>query len=207
LSRCAAQAHSATRRRQLSSSRYVRRAQGCQGERAAHFSPTDLRFIADFHALCAPNLLLHLSHSLCPTILGLPLIKVALVLSLLGGTRARDGRGARNAIHVLLIGDPGLGKSALLHAAVAAAPRGMYVCSKTSTGAGLTVSVTKDVVVLADGGVCALDELDNMRGEHKTLLEVMEQQEVRCCRRSGGPLRHTRPRCAVQSTMPHPGSR
>lgn len=89
-----------------------------------------------------------------------------------------------------MIGEPGLGKSQLLHACAAASPRGVYVCSKTSTGAGLTVSVTKDVVtnelafeagalVLADGGVCCLDELDNMKGEHKMLLEVMEQQEVR----------------------------
>lgn len=96
----------------------------------------------------------------------------------------------RNNIHALMIGEPGLGKSQLLHACAAASPRGVYVCSKTSTGAGLTVSVTKDVItnelafeagalVLADGGVCCLDELDNMKGEHKMLLEVMEQQEVR----------------------------
>jgi DNA replicative helicase MCM subunit Mcm2 (Cdc46/Mcm family) len=44
--------------------------------------------------------------------------------------------------------------------------------------------VTNDVefkagaLVLADEGVCCLDELDNMASNHRTLLEVMEQQEV-----------------------------
>jgi DNA helicase MCM8 len=36
---------------------------------------------------------------------------------------------------VLLVGDPGLGKSQLLQAAAAAAPRGLYICGNTSTGA------------------------------------------------------------------------
>jgi DNA helicase MCM8 len=37
---------------------------------------------------------------------------------------------------VLIVGDPGLGKSQLLQAAAAAAPRGLYVCGNTSTTAG-----------------------------------------------------------------------
>lgn len=171
--------------------------QGCQGERTTVFSAADLHFIRTLHTVCSPNILLCLAHSLCPTILGLPHVKLALTLALLGGScppacasGAACGSTVRSNIHVLLIGDPGLGKSQLLHACVAASPRGMYVCSNTSTTAGLTLSVSKDAVtnemaftagalVLADGGVCCLDELDNMRGEHKTLLEVMEQQEVR----------------------------
>lgn len=44
----------------------------------------------------------------------------------------------------LSAGDPGLGKSQLLQAAAAAAPRGIYVCANTSTLAGLTVAVVKD---------------------------------------------------------------
>jgi DNA helicase MCM8 len=121
-------------------------------------------------------------------------VKLALMLALLGGSSPPPDSSnvcstVRSNIHVMLIGDPGLGKSQLLHACVAASPRGMYVCSNSSTTAGLTLSVTRDAVtnemaftagalVLADGGVCCLDELDNMKGEHKTLLEVMEQQEV-----------------------------
>lgn len=190
-----------------------------QADRKEQFSPTDLKFIVTFQSFCAPDQLLHLCHSLCPTILGQTTVKLGLMLSLLGGSSAPSaaassdrptpdkaasynplahlasgvelgGMPTRNNIHVLMIGEPGLGKSQLLHACSAASPRGVYVCSKTSTAAGLTVSVSKDVVtnelafeagalVLADGGVCCLDELDNMKGEHKMLLEVMEQQEVR----------------------------
>ena len=40
----------------------------------------------------------------------------------------------RGDVHVLLVGDPGLGKSQLLQAAAGAAPRGLYICGNTSTG-------------------------------------------------------------------------
>lgn len=168
------------------------------GEREASacsdLSVKDLHFIVTFQRTCAPNQFLHLAHSLCPTILGHDMVKLGLVLALMGTSRRHEnssnGVAVRGNSHVLLIGDPGLGKSQLLRAAAAASPHGFFVNSMSSTSAGLTVSVSKDVVtndmafeagalVLADNGVCCLDELDNMKSEHTTLLEVMEQQEVR----------------------------
>ena len=168
-----------------------------------------LHFIVTYQKKAAPDIFLHLAHSLCPTILGHEMVKLGLVLSLLGGasshcpqssdensSAASNAPPVQNAVatrsnaHVLLVGDPGLGKSQLLRAAAAAAPHGHFVNSMSSTAAGLTVSVSKDVITndmaleagalaLADNGVCCIDELDNMKIEHKTLLEVMEQQEVR----------------------------
>lgn len=94
----------------------------------------------------------------------------------------------RGNIHVLLVGDPGLGKSQLLQAAGRVAPRSVYVCGNSSTSVGLTVAVTRDgggeysfeagAVVQADRGVVCVDEFDKMAKEHAALLEVMEQQAV-----------------------------
>ena len=123
--------------------------------------------------------------SLCPSIHGLDGAKAALVLSLLGGTPHAH---TRNSIHVLLIGDPGLGKSQLLRAVSRVSPRGVYVCANTSSSCGLTISLTRNAcgetsfeagaVVHGDGGVTCIDELDKAPSEHKALLEVMEQRSV-----------------------------
>lgn len=87
--------------------------------------------------------------SLCPTIFGHELVKLGLLLALFGGTRSTSshsggqvgnsigGTHVRPDIHVLVVGDPGLGKSQLLRAAAAVAPRAVFVCGNTTTTAGL----------------------------------------------------------------------
>ncbi len=54
----------------------------------------------------------------------------------------------RSNLHILLVGDPGLGKSQILRAAAQVSPRGIYVSANTTTASGLTVSISKD----AQGG-------------------------------------------------------
>jgi DNA helicase MCM8 len=81
-----------------------------------------------------------------------------------------------------MVGNPGIGKTKLLRAAVAASGRGIFV-SAGSTKAGLTATVNKDLadnqltpgaLVIADEGVCAIDELDKFGNERQAFLEVME---------------------------------
>ncbi|CAL8468614.1 g8154 [Coccomyxa elongata] len=161
------------------------------------FSNRDLQFIVKFHSDFAGHQFRHLVHALCPSIYGHELEKAGLVLALLGGVRkcvgALDAVPLRGDIHILMCGDPGLGKSQLLQAAAAVAPRGIYVCGNTSTSAGLTVTVVKDAVtgdhvfeagalVLADRGACCIDEFEKMTSEHQALLAAMEQGEVAVAR-------------------------
>jgi len=130
--------------------------------------------------------------SLCPTIFGHDLVKFGLLLGMFGGTRQGIGDGrsvsTRPDIHVLVVGDPGLGKSQLLRAVANCAPRVVSICGNTATTAGLTVAVTREgrndtaleagALVLADRGICCIDELDKMTSDAHALLEAMEQQRV-----------------------------
>jgi DNA helicase MCM8 len=51
------------------------------------------------------------------------MVKAGLLLALLGGSPREPGSGRSDA-HVLVVGDPGLGKSQMLHAVANVAPRG-----------------------------------------------------------------------------------
>ena len=126
-----------------------------------------------------------LVRSLCPAIYGHEMTKAVLLLALLGG---RDKEYVRSQIHVLLVGDPGIGKSQLLRAVANCSVRSAYVSASASSTCGLTLSVSRDAsnetsfepgaVVHGDGGVTCIDEIDKSPSEHRALLEVMEQQTL-----------------------------
>lgn len=133
-----------------------------------------------------------LVRSLCPSIIGHHSVKAGILLCLLGGTPPASqhmdrGSTIRSNSHILIVGDPGMGKSQMLLAATQLAARSVYVGGNTASTTGLTVTLTKEeggetgieagALVLADQGVACIDELDKCK-HLEGLLEAMEQQSV-----------------------------
>ncbi len=137
-----------------------------------------------------PKLYEKLKKSMIPSVWGYDEIKKSLVLQLFGGVRKThaDGQISRGDFHILLIGDPGVAKSATLGFMARIAPKGRYVVGKSTSGAGLTATVVRDeylrgwsleagTMVLANKGLVCIDELEKMDPQDRSAMhEAMEQQ-------------------------------
>ena len=146
--------------------------------------------------------------STAPSIRGYREVKEAIALQLFGGAakQLEDETKLRGDIHILIVGDPGIGKSQILKYVSRLAPRSIYTSGKGTTGAGLTAAAVRDelggwsleagALVLGDQGNVCVDELDKMRSEDRSALhEALEQQTVSIAK--AGIMATLNSRCSV----------
>ncbi|KAH9094394.1 hypothetical protein Ae201684P_017002 [Aphanomyces euteiches] len=115
--------------------------------------------------------------SICPQVYGLFIVKLAVALTVIGGCSYVDETGMKTR-----------GKSQFLRFTAELSPRSVLTTGIGTTSAGLTCTAVKDggewmleagALVLADRGVCCIDEFSSITSNDRASIhEAMEQQTL-----------------------------
>jgi len=119
----------------------------------------------------APHALERITARMAPNILGMEEAKAACALQLF----------AKEPFHILLIGDPGTGKTDILRSLHQMAAISSFGLGSGTSGVGLAGTAKGDTIIkgllpLADGGIACIDELNLMKGrDSASLYNAMEK--------------------------------
>ncbi|HID47423.1 MAG TPA: minichromosome maintenance protein MCM [Methanococcaceae archaeon] len=156
------------------------------------------------------NIVEILSNYLLYQIRGYDIVKKAIFLQQIKGCMKflPDGTPLRRDSHILLITDPGIGKSTMLRRIARLLPQNSYASVTTATGGGLTANVVREstdigdgwvvkpgVLVKANEGTACIDELTVDKNVMKYILEAMESQTIHV--NKGGINAKLPARCAI----------
>ena len=127
----------------------------------------DIKKIAEKESVeeFSKNAFENIADMIAPNLKGMEAIKKAAALQI----------GASQPIHILLLGDPSTGKTDILRSAFTLSPISSFGLGSGTSGVGLAVSVKgndirKGLLPLADKGICAIDELNLMKGQDMAAL-------------------------------------
>ncbi|KAL7675605.1 hypothetical protein ACOME3_001872 [Neoechinorhynchus agilis] len=169
---------------------------------AYHVDKRDTKFDMNMMAFEDINELIRLSRtenigerifaSIAPSIYGHENVKRAIALAMFGGQHKNPGgkHRVRGDINVLICGDPGTAKSQFLKYIENVGHRVVFTTGQGASAVGLTAYLQRSPVthewtleagalVLADRGICLIDEFDKMSDHDRTSIhEAMEQQSI-----------------------------
>ncbi len=119
----------------------------------------------------APRAWTTIPQFIAPNLIGMADIKNAVVLQLF----------SKEALHILLLGDPGTGKTDILRAGADISPISAYGLGSGTSGAGLSITasgnqVSPGLLPMAHNGLCSIDELNLMKKEdYASMYNAMEK--------------------------------